>query len=358
MGVWDETTPAGTDPRNQGDDRIREMKVALGEALTADGGIFPGPSPATAPVFYPVFLKDAEVNRPVVSTNYPGRLFFNEDTGTIQRQNNAGNAWDDLTKNPATQAIHHKAASALASVAGVVTLPETGNAFAVSGTEEVTSIAGWSAGQVVVQWDSGRNLKNSGTLQLRGGVDRKVVANDISIFIFTGADSVAEISFYGAGMGKEVGESIMWNQDTAPAGFLEENGASLLRADYPGLFSVLGTKHGAADGTHFNIPDSRGRFARGYDHGAGNDPDAAARTAMNAGGDTGDKTGTLQADDYLSHTHDEQLANTGSQTGNAGGTYTPLVHAAAPSNLTAASPATGGLETRPKNTSKMFCIKY
>jgi len=46
-------------------------------------------------------------------------------------------------------------------------------------------------------------------------------------------------------------------------GWLLCDGASLLRADYPALFAELGTQWGAADSTHFNIPDYRGRSPMG-----------------------------------------------------------------------------------------------
>ena len=45
-----------------------------------------------------------------------------------------------------------------------------------------------------------------------------------------------------------------------PAGYLLCNGASLLRASYPALFSAIGTIYGAADGSHFNLPDYRDRM--------------------------------------------------------------------------------------------------
>lgn len=48
-----------------------------------------------------------------------------------------------------------------------------------------------------------------------------------------------------------------------PAGYLHCNGASLLRASYPALFSAIGTTYGAADGSHFNIPDFRNKLLVG-----------------------------------------------------------------------------------------------
>lgn len=83
---------------------------------------------------------------------------------------------------------------------------------------------------------------------------------------------------------------------SVPAGFLACDGSEVLRADFPELFAVIGTLHGAGDGsTTFHLPDYRGRFARGVDAGAGRDPASDARGAMNPGGSTGDNVGTIQS---------------------------------------------------------------
>jgi microcystin-dependent protein len=42
-------------------------------------------------------------------------------------------------------------------------------------------------------------------------------------------------------------------------GWLLCDGRSVLRATYPDLFAVIGTTFGAVDGTHFTLPDYRGR---------------------------------------------------------------------------------------------------
>ncbi len=96
---------------------------------------------------------------------------------------------------------------------------------------------------------------------------------------------------------------------SAPTGWLMCDGASYLRSTYPDLFAVIGTSVGAADGTHFNVPDLRGRFLRGVDNGAARDPDAAGRTAMATGGNTGDNVGSIQADAFDSHNHTQNSHN-------------------------------------------------
>ncbi len=72
-----------------------------------------------------------------------------------------------------------------------------------------------------------------------------------------------------------------------PNGWLYCDGSSISRATYPRLFSAIGTANGSASATTFNVPDYRGRFLRGVSDASGRDPDAAARTAMAGGGNTG-----------------------------------------------------------------------
>ena len=50
---------------------------------------------------------------------------------------------------------------------------------------------------------------------------------------------------------------------SAPTGYLGCDGASVLRATYPDLFTAIGTTWGSADGTHFNVPDFRRRVPVG-----------------------------------------------------------------------------------------------
>lgn len=141
----------------------------------------------------------------------------------------------------------------------------------------------------------------------------------------------------------------MYAGTAAPFGFFECNGAAVSRTTFAVLFSVTGTGYGQGDGsTTFNLPDLRGRFVRGWDHGAGVDPDAASRTAMATGGATGDNPGSIQGDAFKSHTHLIQDNILQYQSGS---------DKRRPGQDTGASDATGGNETRPKNANLMYIIK-
>jgi microcystin-dependent protein len=150
----------------------------------------------------------------------------------------------------------------------------------------------------------------------------------------------------------DVGTIISMGSEAIPDGYLECNGASLLRADYADLFDVIGTAWGAADGTHFNLPDLRGKFPRGWDHGIARDPDRASRSAQAAGGQTGDHVGTVQNHQFYAHTHSHDGAYTGDCT-TTGSSHNMLCH-----NWGTTSDPEGGNETRPINAGVMYCIKY
>lgn len=96
MSVWDTTTPLGSESKSLGDDRIREFKEAVQDALRSGAAsgvesVFPGPDPSTAPVHRYRGLKGASVDRPAAG-NYG--LFANETTNTLQRDN--GSSWVDI----------------------------------------------------------------------------------------------------------------------------------------------------------------------------------------------------------------------------------------------------------------------
>lgn len=77
-------------------------------------------------------------------------------------------------------------------------------------------------------------------------------------------------------------------------GWLLCDGQSYSASEYPDLYQRIKNNFGG-DATTFQVPDLRGRFARGTDHGRGKDPDAEKRTALVPGGKTGDAVGSVQA---------------------------------------------------------------
>lgn len=62
------------------------------------------------------------------------------------------------------------------------------------------------------------------------------------------------------------GAVTMYAAAAAPSGWVLCDGTSYLRSGggVDALFAVIGTTYGSVDGTHFNVPDFRGRVPTGY----------------------------------------------------------------------------------------------
>jgi microcystin-dependent protein len=168
-----------------------------------------------------------------------------------------------------------------------------------------------------------------------------------------------------------VGSIIAWPASSVPAGYLECDGSSLLRATYAALFAIISDDYGAADGTHFTLPDYRGRFLRGWAHGQTTDPDKATRTDR-GDGTGGDVVGSKQADEQEAHTHGAQtpainvttdIYSSGGGTEDYINTATSGILGSSTTLVTATQAAhthasVGGNETRPININVLYCIKY
>jgi microcystin-dependent protein/outer membrane murein-binding lipoprotein Lpp len=152
------------------------------------------------------------------------------------------------------------------------------------------------------------------------------------------------------------GTIIAYAGDTAPPGWFLCDGAYLSRTTYATLFAVVSTRFGTSTSTNFAVPDFRGRFLRGWDGGIGRDPDRGSRTAMQLGGVTGDKVGSVQGDQFRAHKHDVPNNSTGS-----GVNQNSLIESSDSNEDYSSTPGTGmtgGNETRPINANVNYIIKY
>jgi microcystin-dependent protein len=224
-----------------------------------------------------------------------------------------------------------------------------------NGTNGVTGQNGLNALIKTTTEAAGANCTNGGT-KIETGLDANgngvLDAGEITVgattFVCNGSSGVG-------GTGAVPSGSIMaFAGSTIPIGWIICDGTEVSRVTYADLFASIATSWGQGNGTStFNLPDLRGRFLRGVDGIAGNDPDAATRTALNIGGNTGNNVGSYQLDDLKAHNHTfHDIAYPGNPFGNNPG-YTLGSQARQTYNTS----STGGSETRPKNAYVIYIIK-
>jgi microcystin-dependent protein len=141
------------------------------------------------------------------------------------------------------------------------------------------------------------------------------VKNATSSYATTSDTQLAAVPYAkSADNGIPAGTILAFASNNVPAGYLICDGSSYNRDQYPNLFNAIGTTWGGS-GSSFNVPDTRGLFLRGWDRGAGRDPDRATRTAIKTGGATGDNVGSEQGDELKFHGHAQSTtSNSGSHT--------------------------------------------
>ena len=192
-------------------------------------------------------------------------------------------------------------------------------------------------------------------------------------------DGSGNLSFVAQPSAVPTGSVHMMATTTAPSGYLKCNGAAVSRTTYADLFAIIGTTHGAGDGSStFNVPDLRGEFVRGWDDSRGVDSGRSFGSSQSDANKQHNHTATSTSTISPSaHNHvfpgDDQFANANgvggwtnrtsgsfnydakSQSGN-GKVY--LTSDATISASTSTSIANdGGSEARPRNVAMMYVIK-
>jgi phage-related tail fiber protein len=150
-----------------------------------------------------------------------------------------------------------------------------------------------------------------------------------------------------------VGAVLAFPTGIVAPGYLELDGSVQSIATYPDLAGFLGTTYnkGNEGAGNFRLPESRGEFLRGWDHGRGVD--------------AGRQIGIYQGDEVKSHYHDALFATgpvgagsvlgiTNSAAGDRVGSGAQYASSGGPQSYIA---STGGAETRPRNIAVMWCIK-
>ncbi len=158
------------------------------------------------------------------------------------------------------------------------------------------------------------------------------------------------------------GTTVLWCAPVVPVGYLELAGQAISRTTYSALFALFGTTYGVGDGsTTFNLPDLRGEFVRGWDHGRNID---AGRTLGSAQAATsvfmGDPTVTAGrvANLYNNHDDDPQTLRTAlnGEATTIDSTNVSVLSSAA-ETPDPATPAQTTMSVRPRNIALMYIIK-
>ncbi|WP_339430575.1 MULTISPECIES: phage tail-collar fiber domain-containing protein [unclassified Pseudomonas] len=144
-----------------------------------------------------------------------------------------------------------------------------------------------------------------------------------------------------------VGSIVAFPVDSPPPGFLELDNSVKSSATYPDLSAYLDGKFNKGDEGvgNFRLPEARGEFLRGWDHGRGVD--------------AGRGLGSWQADDNKSHAHTvtrmQAFANASGS--NPSAVVVDNGNTAVMTNFAAGFNSSGGAEARPRNIAVMWCIK-
>lgn len=287
---------------------------------------------------------------------------------------------------------------------GYLTASGSANTYAVTPSRTVSALAAGHSFRFKINVSntgaSTLNVSGLGTKPIRKGVSQELANGDLI------AGQIVEVSYdatnqifqllstpstaTGAGGSDiyarilKVGVVLPWTTSTVPTGWLECNGQAVSRSTYAELYAAIGTSYGVGDGsTTFNVPDYRGEFLRGWDHGRAVDPDKATRTDR-GDGTTGDNIGTKQGEAVKSHQHgvtgvtpstsispnphSHTVANLfgsaspsivsagGGAIGQFGSPSTSTTSLTATTTLSGSVDATGGNETHPRNVNVMFII--
>lgn len=156
-----------------------------------------------------------------------------------------------------------------------------------------------------------------------------------------------------------IGAIIMWGgQNNIPSGWMPCDGRIVEIGNYAELYDAIAHNFGTLPQSNdydpskqFFIPDLRGRFVRGVDNTPDKtprDPDRETRTDMQSDQKVGAKVGSLQADEFKSHTHNYKMYAANHQSLGSGDHFGDGVEKTTP---------TGGSETRPKNAYLYYIIK-
>ncbi len=176
----------------------------------------------------------------------------------------------------------------------------------------VPAISGYITGQIFT-WKSTHTNTLTSTLNVNGKGATTIYKGDGTVVLAPGditSGQMVMVEYDGTNFQLlsnvnviPSGSMQMYAGASAPTGWLLCDGTSYLRTTYPTLFTSISTTFGAVDGTHFSVPDMRGRAPMGVGSGTGIVTGGSALTARALSAWTGEETHTLTTPEMPAHTH-------------------------------------------------------
>lgn len=213
-------------------------------------------------------------------------------------------------------------------------------------TGSINTSAGFRVANTAV---AGTYLRGDGT----DFVASTIQASDIPVLNqnTTGNAATATVATTAAN-GVPPGAVFHFATSAPPSGYLECNGAAVSRSTYAELFAVIGVTYGVGNGVStFNLPDLRGEFIRGWDHGRGVDGGRGFASFQNFDWKGFYMTNTGHNTHSYSHGPVYMGKSTSGYTGNL---FTGYWSAGAATIGT----RWDNSEIRPRNVAMLPCIKY
>ena len=188
--------------------------------------------------------------------------------------------------------------------------------------------------------------------------------------------------------GVPVGSVFCMAVASVPTGYLECDGDEVPRTGtYAALFAVIGTTYGTGNGSStFNIPDLRGEFVRGFDHGRGVDSGRSINDFQDSSNKSHNHSASTSISDPGHFHHSFRSGNSGESrfnstlsssnfpasgtgAGNLNEAYNIVSKGSTPNVGRTSSKTTGvnagtnignhgGNEARPRNIAMMYIIKF
>ena len=270
------------------------LSVAIGTTVTCDSGGYPSSGGNKTLVYtgtaaYKIIIKDASGVALATHDNVKGAVV---SSGT-------GSGLLSLPIDASSSAV----VSITSADFGRIKELDTGaSSIVVSLPLASTATNGSSVGVMRKTTNSNTlTIVATGTDTVAGGGSVSLTSDkDCDVFASNGANAWKLVSFAKPGLASgaitsdlldprvvgglaQVGDIKSAAFETVPAGWLECDGTAVSRTTYATLFAKIGTAWGQGDGVNtFNVPDLRGLFLRGWDHGAGRDPNTAALNVTGA----------------------------------------------------------------------------